>query len=212
MTELGLNIETVFDIGAYMGDWSTEFKRTLPNSKFFLFEANYKCAPSLEKTSFLYLCGTVLSNPGKRSVEFYDNNSIGTGSSYYKENTKWFDGGVSVKYPCITLDEIISQNNLPIPQLLKLDTQGSELDILAGAKSIIGKTDLIYVECPIVRYNHGAPNIYEYINFFLTNDYIPIDCFELHKLENVFIQLDILFMRKETKEKYLGKHENIRII
>ena len=101
--------------------------------------------------------------------------------------------------------------NLPIPNFIKLDTQGSELDILAGATSIIGKTDLVYTECPIINYNLGAPNAHEYINFFLTNDYIPIDCYEIHKLENVLVQLDILFMRKESKEKYLGKHQNIKI-
>jgi FkbM family methyltransferase len=210
MMDRGLKIDTVFDIGACSGDWSLEFKHTLPNSQFFLFEANYKWAPSLERTNFPYFSGTVLSKPGKEFVEFYDEQS--TGASYYKENTGWFENKVATKYPCKTLDEIILQCNLPIPNLVKLDTQGSELDILAGAKSIIGKTDLIYIECPIVNYNQGAPNIYEYINFFLVNDYIPIDCYELHKLENVLIQLDILFMRRETKEKFLGSHPNIKVL
>jgi FkbM family methyltransferase len=208
--QLGLDIQTVFDIGACKGDWSKEYKQTLNGSQFFLFEANHKWLPFLEETCFPYLCGTVLSSPGKEFVEFYDDKS--TGASYYKENTGWFDGKYPVKYPCKTLDDVILQHNLPTPNLVKLDTQGSELDILSGAKTIIGKTDLFYVECPIVNYNQGAPNIYEYINFFLVNDYIPIDCFELHKLENVLIQMDILFMRRETKEKYLGNHSNIKVI
>lgn len=210
MSNQGLGIQTVFDIGACIGDWSREYKQTLTTSQFFLFEANRKWEPFLEKTGFPYLCGTVLSSPEKKFVEFYD--EMSTGASYYKENTSHFAEKRPTKYPCITLDDVILQYNLPIPNFVKLDTQGSELDILSGAKSIIGKTDLFYVECPIIKYNQGAPNIYEYINFFLVNDYIPIDCFELHKGENVFLQMDILFMRKETKEKYLGNHNNIYVI
>ena len=205
----GLDIKTVFDVGACKGDWSVEYKQTLTDSQFFLFEANHKWAASLEETGFPYVCGTVLSKPGKEFVEFYDEQS--TGASYYKENTGWFDDKFSAKYACTTLDEIISKYNLPIPDLVKLDTQGAELDILDGAKSIIGKTTLIYAECPLINFNTGAPNIYEYMTYFLNNDYIPIDCFELHKLENVFTHMDILFMQKEAKEKYLGKHPNLKL-
>jgi len=125
--------------------------------------------------------------------DFY--NGTNTGDSYYKETTTIYDDKTSIKMPTVTLDELIEQNNLPIPQLLKLDTQGSELDILQGATKLLGKTELIVTELPIIEYNKGAPNISEYLEFFKSHDYIPVDVLEVHRGEETLIQLDILIIR-----------------
>jgi len=69
------------------------------------------------------------------------------------------------------LDELIDKHNLPIPDFIKLDTQGSELDILKGATKIVGKTPLIFTEMPIIEYNKGAPKFSEYMDFFKAHDY-----------------------------------------
>lgn len=205
----GLEITTVYDIGAYHGNWSKNIKSTaIPNAQFILFEANPVYAHMLAKTGFTYFCGTVLSNNGRSSVEFY--NGTNTGDSYYKETSKIYDNQSSITLPCMSLDAIKQYANLPTPQLIKLDTQGSELDILSGAESFLHDVDLIYTECPIMRYNHGAPDIQDYLDFFKQRQYIPIDIFEIHRGEETLIQIDIMFMKKDTKDRILGSNISLR--
>jgi FkbM family methyltransferase len=207
--QAGLKIDTVYDIGAFNGSWSRQTKAlACPDAEFFLFEANPVYDQVLESTGFSYLCGTALSNPGRETVEFY--NGTNTGDSYYKETTKHYDNQGTIQLPCTTIDKAILEFNLPIPQFIKIDTQGSELDILSGAEGILDRVDLIYTECPIVRYNSGAPDFQEYLNFFKKHKFIPIDILEKHHAENTLIQVDIMFMRYDAKQQYLGANDFIR--
>lgn len=205
----GLKINTVYDIGACDGRWSSAVKTFhLPESDFILFEANPAYENILARSGMRFF-NKVLSNPGRGNVEFF--NGTNTGDSYYKETTTIYDDKTSISLPTITLDELIDQNNLPIPEFLKIDTQGAELDILSGAKKVIGKTQMILTELPIIEYNKGAPKISDYLDFFKNHDYIPVDITEIHRAEYTLLQLDILFVLREAKNKYLSPNIQIRV-
>jgi FkbM family methyltransferase len=204
----GLKIDTVYDIGAWVGQWSREMKNTtLANSDFVLFEANPAYKQVLSQSGFTAFCGTALSNPGRESVIFY--NGTNTGDSYYKETTTHYDRQGHIELPCMTLDQVRESFNLAIPQFIKIDTQGSELDILSGA-SFLNQVDLIYSECPIIQYNKGAPDIQKYLNFFKSKMFIPVSVLEVHIHEATLVQIDIMFMRKETKDRLFGPNITIR--
>jgi FkbM family methyltransferase len=203
----GYNLKTVYDIGACCGNWSRELRTGHPNAEIILFEANPSYKEALESSGFKYF-NVALSNPARDYVDFF--NGTNTGDSYYKETTKYYDLQTSIRLPCKTLDSVIKENNLPLPNFIKIDTQGSELDILAGSSSILDSVDFIYTECPIIRYNDGAPNIADYLEFFRNKNFIPVDIFEVHRAENILLQIDIMFVRSGTKERYLGPSVNIR--
>ena len=148
-----------------------------------------------------------LSEPGKSSVRFY--NAGATGNSYYKENTVIFDNSSSVELPCTTLDKIINQYKLPIPNFLKIDTQGSEIDILKGFQNLT-MVDFVLIECPIIQYNHGAPNIHDYLTYFKKFNFIPIEIAEIHKIDHVVLQIDILFASQTIKSDLFGAEKIIR--
>ena len=210
MVDNGLVIDTVYDIGACIGSWSSDIKKNcLTDSTFFLFEANERYIPILSQSGF-YFFTSLLSSPGKGVVKFY--NGTNTGDSYYKETTKWYDDQESIDVQSCTLDQIIESHKLPIPDFIKIDTQGSELDILAGSESIIDKVSLIHVECPIIEYNSGAPKIQDYLDYFKSKSFIPVEVTEVHIGEDTVLQIDILFVRKDIKEKYLHPNNFIRVL
>ena len=205
LSKTNIDLSVIYDIGACTGNWSEQISTILPNSRFILFEANKNYIPSIKNKGFEYH-EVALSNPGRQSVNFFDGNN--SGDSYYKETTEWYRHQKSINIQCKTLDQMVTKHQLPFPNFIKIDTQGSELDILSGA-SFLNRVDLVYTECPIICYNKGAPSIQEYLDFFKRRNFIPIDIFQIHRDEETLLQVDIMFMQKSAKEKYLQPNLNI---
>lgn len=207
----GLEINTVYDIGANVGTWSVALKNTVLNrSYFYLFEGNPDHEGSLRATGLPYYIG-ILSNPGRESVDYY-RGGTSTGNSYYKENTVFYDNAEPVQLPARTLESLITECEMPVPNFLKIDTQGSELDILHGAETVLPGVDLVYLECPIGKYNLGAPNIQEYLEYMAHQNFIPSDLLEIHTADRVLVQIDIMFMNIATKDRLYGVNHNNRYI
>ena len=67
----------------------------------------------------------------------------------------------------MTLDTLISINNFPMPDLIKMDIQGAELDALKCAKKALANCNHLILELQSVDYNKGAakaPEVIEYLN------------------------------------------------
>ena len=199
----GVKIKTVYDIGAYRGDFSDFLnKTTLKGKDFYLFEANAKNEKYLKKLDFKYFIEFLSDR--KKEVKFYSKTH--SGDSYFLEQTNFYDGFDAKTKITNTLDNIVEQNNLPFPNFIKIDTQGSEIDILKGAKRTISNCKLIYLECPIIEYNFGSPNLDQCIKYLNSIDFIPYDICEVHYIDKVLVQIDILFIKKSIINKiYPGK-------
>ena len=64
---------------------------------------------------------------------------------------------------------------------------------------------LVLIECPIVKYNIGAPNIHEYIVFLQSCGFVPIDLMETHFVGKIVAQIDLLFMREDVFKRMYGE-------
>lgn len=188
----GYPVKIIYDIGARHGYWSDYVSRH-HKAEFILFEANDEHEEALSRRGFQFFTG-ILSDEEKW-VDWYG--QLGTGDSYYKENTSFSDNIVPKKKKTQTLDGLIKNHNLPTPDLIKLDTQGSEIDILLGGGLALSAAKFVYIECSLVNYNDGAPQIADYINFMSSEGFIPYDLCEEHRKANALIQIDILFVKKE---------------
>ena len=195
-----IGIKNVYDIGANKGEWSSFYRSTsLNKSIFYLFEANHAHKEILKEKKFDVYFG-VLSDEEK-TVEFFNNNNS-TGDSYYKENTENHENLVPQKINAVTLNKIVSVNNLPFPDLIKIDTQGSEIDILKGANQILENCKLLYLECPILaKFNQNKLNILDYLKFVESLGFIPHDINDVIHYHGYLVQLDIIFIRKELSKK-----------
>ena len=194
-----IQIQNIYDIGAYKGEWSIFLNNTsLKNKEFFLFEANIENEIYLKKLNFKYFI-SVLSDKIKE-VEFYS--KVHTGDSYYPEQTNFYEKNLLPKIKKTnTLDNIVTKNNLPFPDFIKIDTQGSEIDILKGGKKVVENCKIILLECPIIQYNLGSPNLSEYIDYLNLINFVPYDICEIHNIDKILIQIDILFIKKSIIEK-----------
>lgn len=207
LTKKGLCLDIVYDVGAYQAEWSNNYiKKSLKKKNFFLFEANKTNENYLKKSGFKYFI-EVLSDEKKR-VKFYSKKL--TGDSYYREQSERYNENYELEIrETKTLDEIIKREKLPLPNFIKIDTQGSEIDILKGTKKSLTNCNLIYLETPIIEYNSGAPSLNESIDYLKSINFIPYDICEVHYMDKILIQIDILYIRKDFFYKIFPGEKSI---
>jgi len=97
-----------------------------------------------------------------------------------------------------TLDELIVDDTIPEPSLLKVDVQGFELETLKGCLKFLPQFSYIYVEASFVELYQGQALAHEIITFLDEND------FKLTGVYNIFndsqgkaIQADFFFTNQK---------------
>jgi FkbM family methyltransferase len=54
-----------------------------------------------------------------------------------------------IEVPVTTLNEIVRTSDAPFPDMIKIDAEGFDLRVLAGASKLVGKTDIFLLEATI---------------------------------------------------------------
>lgn len=187
----------IYDIGSHEGKWTEECKNIYPKACYIQFEANTNKKQLTPDAHF-----ELLSSEDDKVMKYYKtNSSCDTGNSIYRENTVYFeDFLVQVEErKSRKLDTIVAEKKLDLPDFLKIDTQGSELDILKGATNTIKNTQVILMEISLHQYNKDSPLLHTVIAEMLNHGYIMFDIAELHYSNSILIQIDGLFCKKDSK-------------
>ena len=194
----------VIDVGANVGHWCRDAKAVWPSAAFYLIEGNPECEPQLRESGEAYSIALLSDVPDKK-VTFYTRKGSPTctGASIYLEDTAFYDveHALENEYVTSTLDQVMLNRDAPpgVPLLLKIDVQGSELDVLKGAPIVLGLADAALIEVTLdgKEYNRGAPHESEVRAFMLAAGFtkgIPVAEI-VHPITREQIQADILFLR-----------------
>lgn len=147
----------IFDVGCFVGNFSRNLKKklNLKNKNFYLFDAN----PNLKIKDFKY--NNLVFSDKIQIRNFYLNEFFPASGSSLKEDTKndlkWNltrklitlspnKGFKILKVKTNTIDNFCKKNKIIKIDILKIDVEGSELEILKGSKKILNKTHLIQLE------------------------------------------------------------------
>ena len=164
----------VFDVGCYRGTFTNKILDLLDKQKytFYLFDVNRKVKDylsNLTKLKNIHFNEVALTN--KKGVSNFNYNNVfeSAGSSLsnlVKDDKKWnnsrkfFVGlffsnkkGYS-KYKVVTdtLDNFSKKNKIKFIDILKIDVEGSEHDLLMGAKSMLKKNKFMKKEKKILSF------------------------------------------------------------
>ena len=137
----------------------------------------------------------------EREVTFYTRSDKPhtEGNSYYKEANYW-DIPQLVQEETVTLkklDDLFDEEK--VFDLVKMDTQGSELDILKGGKKLITKATAVILEVAYIEYNLGAPTSDEVIKHMNSIGFEEIMSIGEHYEGEEISQKDLLFLNNELK-------------
>ena len=170
----------IFDIGCFQGNFSRRLKKQIKtkNTHFFLFDPN----PNLKISDFEYN-KLALSNKEEVRDYFFNDFFPSSGSSLKtiaKDDKLWNfsrkllslnlnKGFSSHKIKTDTLDNFCINNKINKIDVLKIDAEGSELEILLGGKNMLKYTYMIQIE--ILGTKNNFTEVYSGICSFLKKNY-----------------------------------------
>jgi FkbM family methyltransferase len=194
---------TVFDVGVGYG--THELYKAFPDAKFVLVEPLREYEPVLKELATQYdiqVCYQAVSDaPGtcEIAVDTQDphKSSLHERTSLTETNNPISRRTVDVT----TLDTILEQNpQLERPIVLKVDTEGNELKVLAGAKRLLEVTDLVIAEVSVAKRFEGSYSFEELIAFMSEADFAVFDFLTVRPIKGrPGAQItDVAFKRVET--------------
>ena len=199
--DLGIVPATILDIGAHTGQFHSWAKRVWPDAGVFMIEANPLHETVLDRLAMINGDNYLIAALGDevREVTFYTRSDKPhtEGNSYYKEANYW-DIPQLVQKSKVTLQKL---DNLfeddSVFDIIKVDTQGSEIDILKGGKDLVSKAQAVILEVSFIPYNEGAPTDQETIDYMNEIGFEERMSVGEHYDGDIIVQRDLLFTNKE---------------
>ncbi len=140
------------DVGANLGNWSSALLEAIPASKIVAFEPS-KAAFDLLSQRFKNFsninCQNVALGSTNKKATLFSNKSASGWASLTKRRLDHFgvDFSQTEETTVQTLDHwITNSENSPLPNILKMDVEGHELDVLIGANQSLNTIEIIQFE------------------------------------------------------------------
>ncbi len=192
----GFDARSVVDVGAFKGNWSRMAREVFPNARLAMIEPNQQMTDELRTVAtelHAELHVALLGATDGAEVTFH---LMESGSSVYEERSQV--KRTSERRTTSRLDSVLAE--WTSIDLLKMDAQGYELEILAGARRLLPETNSVLLEVSLIQTNRGAPLMAETIARMDKEGFVAYDVFELHRrpIDRALNQMDILFVRKDS--------------
>lgn len=153
----------IYDIGSSVLHWSQIARFVFPKSNIYLFDG-FEPAKILYHSMPLDISGYhigLLSDEDGKDIKFFQNDFFPGGNSKYKEvqqsDINFFPDENFLIKKSYKLDTVVHDHFWQYPDLIKIDVQGSEMDILKGAIKTISNVKFLIIEMQHTNYNDGAP-------------------------------------------------------
>jgi FkbM family methyltransferase len=198
LKRLDFDIRTVVDVGVAFG--TPPIYEAFPKAKYFLIEPVAECKPVLEDLQqrlnaeyFLVAAGAI-----NGEVTFNVHDDISGSSLFAQAEGRAFDGEER-STQMRRLDSILPVE-LGRPVLLKIDTQGAEIEVLKGLGDRIDEIDLLILETSMMPMRHGIPEFADVIRYCDEAGFAVYDILEGHMraLDRALAQIDVAMVRKDS--------------
>jgi len=194
LRDKGFYPKNILDIGASVCQTADIMRQVWPVANILLFEGNNECEKLYQKLGYDYQIKLLGKING--ITKFYKTkwSPICSGNSIYKENSETYNDEnlIVEELPIYKLDDCVQ----PIYDLIKIDTQGSELDIIEGGINTFKNAKAVITEVSFNNYNEGGCTKEQILKkmFDLGFDYImPVET--VVNKDNELIAESLLFVK-----------------
>ena len=194
----GMSIATVVDVGVAHG--TPPLYRAFPNARFVLVE------PVVENKAMLQRAMASLNHEivwaaagaanGQAVINVHDDLS---GSSLLRQAEGAAADGTPRTIPVVRLDSILREPPAR-PCLVKIDTQGTELEVVDGLGDRLRDVDVFIVETSMFKFRDGAAEIADVVIRFKELGFVIYDILEGHmrSLDGALAQVDLVFVPADS--------------
>jgi FkbM family methyltransferase len=181
LLRLGFTPKHIVDVGANRSNWTRAAFKYFPNAAYTLVEPQDQlksysqdlvaqgCKINWINAGCGDFCGTL-----PLSVCHRDDASTFVLTDRYGKPT----GSQRIIVPMITLNQIVASSGA-VPEMVKIDAEGFDLKVLAGASDLFGKTDIFLVEATVCA---GYDNsVAEVVRFMAKAGYNLMDITDLNR-------------------------------
>lgn len=199
---VGFTPGTVIDVGAAFGIFTTECHKIFPDVHYVLVEPIEEYLPVLSKVvdSLPHATNVIAVVAAEDGRVFLNVHHDLVGSSLYREVEEGTDiDGVRREVRAVTLDRLVGERNSPPPYLIKIDVQGAELDVLAGAQKTLAGTEYVLLEVSLFHFFHQGPEFYDVVVYMKSKGFVPYDIYgmQYRPLDGALSQIDIAFVKED---------------
>lgn len=200
LKEMNFRPKHIVDVGANHGSWTREAIKYFPDSEFTLFEPQYWLKESIDDITSTNK--KVTFNPfgvGKTNGSFLFTivDREDSCSFKYTPEEANLKGYQQLELPIVTLNEFICEKKLPIPDIIKIDAEGLDLEVLEGACDFFGKTEIFLVEAAVVNKNIDN-TVLKVIDYMDKNGYNLFEITDLNRpfRTKVLWLVELVFVKK----------------
>jgi len=197
----GHHFASVIDVGAHHGQFALLASRRFPQAALWCFEPLAEAEAKLRRAVGGRRGVTVVGSAVGRSAgehelhvsQATDSSSLLPILGSYTTAFPGTDEDRTTTVSVVPLDEVFPEAP-PRPCLLKIDSQGSELDVLRGAERLLESVDEIFVECSFIEFYAGQALIDQVIAHLL--DFRLVGVYSVvYDRAGRCLQADLLFAR-----------------
>ncbi len=200
LSHLGCAPATVIDVGA--ADGTPPLYEVFPSARHILVEPLEEFAPTLRSwAARLGRADVVIAaagaEPGIATLNVHPDL---VGSSMMRESEDSDVNGVERQVELVTLDSLVDRFDAPGPYVVKVDTQGSELEVLKGGlRRVLPATDAVLLEVSLFQFFAGGPLALQVLDWMAQLGFAIYDIADpqYRPLDGALSQVDMLFVRDD---------------
>jgi FkbM family methyltransferase len=198
LARLGFQPRTVIDAG--VANATPELYQTFRNASILLIEPLVEFEPFLRRICSTYNAQYVLAAAGQApGSATFNVHADKFSSSLLKEVEGATVDGTPRTVPVVTIDQLAAEKNLSGPFLIKLDVQGAELQVLAGATRTLLETEAVILEVTLFGTMIGGPQFFDIVSRMKELGFVAYDIFAVNyrPLDGALAQIDMIFVRED---------------
>ena len=196
LVDVRVDPRTVIDVGVASG--TPELYAAFPRATYLLVEALNEFEPSIKsllagRITGSYFIGAAAEREGTTEIL-----PRGETSSVFREVDRSDARAERREIATVRLDKLCRDRELGGPYFIKVDVQGAELNVLAGATAILDATEVIVLEVSLLPLLEGVPEFTEVVEWLAARDFVTYDIFDglARPYDGAMAQLDMAFVKR----------------
>jgi FkbM family methyltransferase len=153
LNKLNFEPQHIVDVGAHHGSWTRNALSHFPDAHYTLLEPQTFMKASIQdllqvnpKIKFYALGAGEKAGSFKFTIADREDSCS---FSYTEEQAKAL-GFQQIEVPVVTLNDFVPTTGLPIPDVIKIDAEGIDIQVLLGSNDFFGKTEMFFVEAGVM--------------------------------------------------------------